>query len=1063
MYRFTIFLLFIGSFTTQGQEYQMDASLSTVNDCNGFFTDSGGSSGNYQNNENLSTIICKDPLEGTHIKLTFADIDLAPGDKLCFYDGLSTASDSIICIEYFFNGFPIIVQATAANPTGCLLVTFKSNDNGEVRSGWQAGIDCIPSCQAIQATIESTNPQAIPLERGFIDICEGERVFLNGNANYPQNNLVYEHNNTTSTFEWDFGDGTFAVGNNVSHVYRQAGGYQVSLKVTDQFGCTNGNFAFQRVRVATKPEFKIGAIPTEVCIGDSILLSGGIGENSNASTIAVCNQEGSFLFNGARSDSLALPDGNGASYKTSIRFTDFAAGQVLTDINDLQSLCLNMEHSWLHDMEISITCPSGNTVLLQSQEVINKEVYLGIPIDNDGITPQSGRGLDYCWSPTSKNGTLTEFANNDDDSSPNETYHLPAGDFNSFEDLEALLGCPLNGDWIITVTDLWEQDNGWIFSWSIDINPDLYPDLATFEPQITNYQWQNSPDFTSVTSELVVAQPTSAGDVNYIFEATDDFGCSHDTSIQITVLPNNHPDCLNCEDHLLQQKQVVICPETSLNLEAFIDPYALGVIDFRSFPEYEFSKTTHPPQNPYEAPIQVSNVPGGEIKPDGSNLIAVCLNLTSEFNSDLSITLISPNGVHLNLSSENGGRNDGYLNTCFTLSANRSITQTTDAPFTGNYQPEEPFSNLAGTDINGLWKLQLSDDAGSSVTDVNVLKNWSLTFLSPSGATFNWTPTETLSCSDCTNPTASPTVSTNYVLEKNFEGCQVFDTLKVTILGEDRPTNIKEVSLRAGNLLVNWDTLPNVNAFEVSINSVDWLPANNGLTSHIFSELTQSETFNVYVRGVYDGFPCASKFLSRAVRYRFCDLVADLGSQNLVTSCSGANDAFAVIVANGGSGGYTFTLNDSLTQFNNRFDNLTSGAYQVLITDNQSCADTLNFTVTAPPPLSLSFDKVDLGCFGDNNGSVTVFPSGGVGDYEVIQWSNTGSKNTALSNLSAGTYWVEMADANNCPIIDTFEMIEPTQLKALATATPITCFGAADGGVSVKVTDGTPPYNFDWN
>ena len=125
--------------------------------------------------------------------------------------------------------------------------------------------------------------------------------------------MVYEHDNTTSKFEWDFGDGTFAVGNNVSHVYEEPGGYQVSLKVTDQFGCTNGNFAFQRVRVATKPAFKLGEVPSSVCIGDSILLSSSIGTSNPNSTVAACNQEGSFLFNGVRSDSLALPDGNGAS------------------------------------------------------------------------------------------------------------------------------------------------------------------------------------------------------------------------------------------------------------------------------------------------------------------------------------------------------------------------------------------------------------------------------------------------------------------------------------------------------------------------------------------------------------------------------------------------------------------------------------------------------------------------------------------------------------------------------------------------------------------------------
>ncbi len=1063
MHRLTIFFLLFWNLTVTGQEYQMDANLPPINDCGGFFTDSGGSTGTYQNNENLSAIICKDPQEGTHIRLTFANIDLAPGDKLCFYDGLSTSADSLICIESYFNGFPVIVQATAANPSGCLTVTFKSNNSGEVGNGWQASINCVPSCQLIQAVIENTSPKAEPLERGFIDLCEGDRVFFNGNARYPQNNLVYEHDNTTSTFEWDFGDGTFGVGNNVSHVYDQPGGYQVCLTVTDQFGCTNGNFAFQRVRVATKPAFKIGDLPEEICLGDTLQLSGNIGEHNNSSTVTVCNQEGAFLFNGVRSDSLALPDGNGASYKTGIRFTDFAAGQVLTDIKDLQSICVNMEHSWLHDMEISITCPSGNTVLLQSQEVINKEVYLGIPIDNDGITPQSGRGLEYCWTPSSANGTLTEFSNSNDNTSPNETYHLPAGEFTSFEALEALLGCPLNGDWIITVTDLWEQDNGWIFSWSIDINPALYPELEIFEPQITNFQWQNNPDFVSNNDGVIVAQPTSAGTANYVFEASDDFGCSHDTAIQIMVLPNNHPDCLNCEDHLLSENSVTICPDEILNLGAYIDPFALGVVEFQSFPNHEFSRSTNPPQNAYEAPIQISNVPDAEIKPDGSNLISVCIDLTSEFNSDLTITLVSPNGVHLNLSSENGGRNDGYLNTCFTATAARSITDPTDAPFTGDYLPEESFTNLAGTDVNGIWKLQLSDDAGFAETDVNVLKSWSMTFLSPTDATFTWTPAVTLSCSECTYPTALPTTSTAYVLEKNFEGCQVFDTLQVTVLGEDRPTDIKEVSLAGGNLLVSWAKIDGVDSYEISTNSQDWLPTNNGVNSHIFDGLQQNETFNMYVRGIYTNFPCPTKFITRAVRYRFCDLVADLGSRNLVTNCVDSDDAFVVIVADGGSGGYNYTLNDLPSQSNNRFDNLMAGDYKVFVEDNQFCADTLNFTVTAPPPLNLSFDQSTLDCFGDDNGTATVFPSGGVGDYRILQWSHSPSTSFSIENLTQGEYWVEIVDANNCLIRDTFEMIEPSLLQATATESPISCFGAANGGASVKVTDGTPPYRFNWD
>ncbi|MEM6318018.1 MAG: proprotein convertase P-domain-containing protein [Bacteroidota bacterium] len=1047
--------------TAFGQEYQMDERLFLVNDCGGFFTDSGGSQGNYGSNENFQTTICKNPQMGTHVRLTFNQFNLADGDRLCFYDGTGTSADSLLCASSFFNGIPFIVQATAANSSGCLTVTFNSK-SGSNASGWEANIDCVPACQLVQAQLTDIRPAPQPDARGWVDICEGERVFFEGQGVYPQNGFLYDQSDRTSTFEWDFGDGNFAVGPSVSHVYDRPGGYRVTLTITDAFGCTNSNFAFQRVRVAAKPTFQIGDLPTIACIGDSIQLSGGTKSDTSNSTVEVLTQEGSFLFDGFRSDSLALPDGNGASYETSIRFTDFRAGQTLTNINDLEAICVNMEHSWLHDMEISITCPSGKTVLLQSQQIINKEVYLGIPVDNDGINPKSGIGGNYCWSPTSNKGTITEFSEADNSGNSSDTYVLPSGKYASFEDLEALLGCPLNGDWTITVTDLWEQDNGWIFSWSIDINPDLYPEVEMFEPQIIDFQWQNNPDIVSYSPEVVIARPTKAGTTNYVFEATDNYGCRQDTAIQITVLPNNHPDCLNCEEGLLRQREVTICEGEILNFESFVAPAAIGVKTFEAFPDYTFSNSTHPPNNAYEAVLQVSNVPAKEVETDGANLVSVCLDLTSEYNSDLSISLISPNGVVLNLSSENGGRNDGYLSTCFTMDAATSITEPIEAPFTGNYLPEEPFSKLAGTDINGVWKLKLSDDAGAAATDINALRNWSMTFLSPEGGTFSWSPNDNLSCSDCYDAMGQPSKSGLYILEKNFEGCQVFDTLVVTVLSSDGPLEISDYSLPNGELLVNWEAVTGASGYEVSLNSTDWLPA-NGDYFHVFEDLTNGTTFNIYVRAIFDNFNCETKFRSRAVRYLFCDVAAELGTHQLTTSCVGSRDASVVIRATGGNTPYSYTLNDGLTGTTNRFSNLAAGDYTVLVQDvGGMCGDTLTFTVTEPDSLRIDFKQKHLDCFGDTNGTTEAIPSGGVGNYEIMEWSHSTATTFEVEDLPSGKYWVRLRDGNNCEIVDTFKITEPTQLQAVASQNSVSCFDLVDGGATVKVTEGTPPYAYDW-
>ncbi len=1052
---FLLFCLITFHVNSFSQEYPIDEHP-LVNACGGFFQDSGGSTGDYSANENLQTTICSDRTVGTHIKLTFSRIDLKTTDELCFFDGLDTDAPELACATDFFNGYPFTVQATAANGSGCLTITFKSNAN-ENAPGWEANIDCIPSCQLIQAELVNSQPVSVPLDTGWIDICQGDRIDFTGRGMYPQDGLVYNHSDETAFFEWDFGDGAVAVGPNVSHIYSEPGGYKATLTITDQFGCTNSNFILQRIRVSTNPTFTVGELPNEICLGDTIQLSGGLSDNDTVSTIEISTQEGAFLFRGVRSDSLALPDGNGTSYRTSIRFTDFDPGQVLSNINDLQSICLNMEHSWLHDMEISISCPSGKSVLLQTQEVINEEVYLGIPDDNDGVNPKAGLGLNYCWTPASANGTLTEFANNNNNSSAGAPYFLPTGNFSSFEDLENLLGCPLNGEWTITVTDLWEQDNGWIFSWGIEINPDLYPSLETFSPQIVNFQWQNDPSIIDYTPDIITARPQNAGTANYVFEAMDDFGCVHDTAIQITVLPPNHPDCINCEGQLFKIKETTICEGDSIELEAFIHPNALGSTTFETFPDYQFGRDNHPPANPYRSELFVSNIEPEKISID--NLVSVCLDIESDYTGDLDIFLISPNGVFLELSSDNGGSFDNYSNTCFTVKASTSI-KNGEAPFTGDFLPEGDWAELEGSNANGTWQLQLSDDAG--FMEFNTLKSWSISFKGETDAEFNWTPAASLSCTSCINPIAFPETSTHYILEKTDpSGCQVFDTIRINLLQSTAPTTLLDYSLPDGKVLLNWTAVPEATSYEVNINGIDWLPASGDLF-HIIEGLSSGDNFVARVRAVFKELNCSASPVSRAIQYIICDLQSEIVGGIATTSCANSKDGEVILSTSGGLSPYTYILNDTISQSSNIFSNLAPDNYRVLVRD-QFCADTLSFTIDKPPPLQLNFNVENVNCFNENNGQIIVNPSGGVGGYTNYRWSDNISSSNRATNLHAGTYIVTVSDANNCIVSDTVKVNEPSELTISPSPSLVTCFGGNDGIASIKVVGGTPAYTYNWN
>ncbi len=93
-------------------------------------------------------------------------------------------------------------------------------------------------------------------------------------------------------------------------------------------------------------------------------------------------------------------------------------------------------------------------------------------------------------------------------------------------------------------------------------------------------------------------------------------------------------------------------------------------------------------------------------------LDSVEINLTHTWDSDLDITLVSPMGTSLDLSSDNGGSGDNYTNTVFMDGA--PLITTGAAPFTGTFQAEGGTfaTTFAGEPINGNWTLSICDDTG---------------------------------------------------------------------------------------------------------------------------------------------------------------------------------------------------------------------------------------------------------------------------------------------------------------------------------------------------------------
>jgi hypothetical protein len=105
--------------------------------CGDVFYDSGGSSGNYANNELTITTICPDT-PGDLVSLNFTSFNTESVDQLYIYDGNSTAAPLIG--TYSGTTLPPYILATSAS--GCLTVVFDS-DFSIVYSGWAANVGCL--------------------------------------------------------------------------------------------------------------------------------------------------------------------------------------------------------------------------------------------------------------------------------------------------------------------------------------------------------------------------------------------------------------------------------------------------------------------------------------------------------------------------------------------------------------------------------------------------------------------------------------------------------------------------------------------------------------------------------------------------------------------------------------------------------------------------------------------------------------------------------------------------------------------------------------------------------
>ncbi|MEM7374724.1 MAG: gliding motility-associated C-terminal domain-containing protein [Bacteroidota bacterium] len=187
-----------------------------------------------------------------------------------------------------------------------------------------------------------------------------------------------------------------------------------------------------------------------------------------------------------------------------------------------------------------------------------------------------------------------------------------------------------------------------------------------------------------------------------------------------------------------------------------------------------------------------------------------------------------------------------------------------------------------------------------------------------------------------------------------------------------------------------------------------------------------------------------------------------VGNQTEV-QCNGSNEGSVMVLASGGVGGYTFSL-DPAGPFgvNNSFTGLLAGTYTVHIRDLNQCPAEVPVTISEPDPIQgILLNQEDVSCFGLSDGSFIIEGTGGTPDYQYSFEDFPFVDSGAFVNLPAGTYKIVIRDDRGCEDSTDVTINEPLPVGIdITDLVNVDCYEAASGMIQVAGTGGTAPYEF---
>ena len=221
--------------------------------------------------------------------------------------------------------------------------------------------------------------------------------------------------------------------------------------------------------------------------------------------------------------------------------------------------------------------------------------------------------------------------------------------------------------------------------------------------------------------------------------------------------------------------------------------------------------------------------------------------------------------------------------------------------------------------------------------------------------------------------------------------------------------------------------------------------SNSSTTPNIFNL-----SAGIYTVNVIDGNNC---IVTENITITEPTAINVISTQTNVTNCNG-NDGSIDISISGGTGSYTFLWSNGTTTED--VFNLNSGIHYVDINDINNCTYSFNFTINEPAGITTTENIINVNCYGENTGSVTLNIIGGQAPY-IENWNGYNS-----TSLSSGNYSYTVTDNQNCNYNNTIIISEPNELIVTETINPVLCKNENTGNVILNISGGVTPFNQNW-